>query len=52
MVVRDEVRKMKTVAPLVAAMSNEARCKALKCVAEKLAEKKDEIFAENKKDLE
>lgn len=52
MVVRDEVRKMKTVAPLVAAMSNEARCKALEKVAEKLAEKKDEIFAENKKDLE
>ena len=52
MVVRDEVRKMKTVAPLVAAMSNEARCRALEKVAEKLAEKKDEIFAENKKDLE
>ena len=52
MIVRDEVRKMKTVAPLVAAMSNEARCKALEKIAEKLAEKKDEIFAENKKDLD
>ena len=52
MVVREEVRKMKTVAPLVAATSNEARCKALKIVAERLVEKKDEIFAENKKDLD
>ncbi len=52
MVVRDEVRKMKTVAPLVAAMSNEARCKALSVIAEKLVEKQEEIFAENKKDLE
>ena len=34
MVVREEVRKMKTVAPLVAATSNEARCKALKIIAE------------------
>ncbi|MBP3719390.1 MAG: glutamate-5-semialdehyde dehydrogenase [Eubacterium sp.] len=52
MVVRDEVRKMKSVAPLVAAMSNEARCKALEKVAEKLVEKQDAIFAENKKDLD
>ena len=52
MVVRDEVRKMKTVAPLVAALSNEARCQALQKIAERLAEKKDEIFAENKKDLD
>ena len=52
MVVRDEVRKMKTVAPLVAAMSNEARCKALSVIAEKLVEKQAEIFAENKKDLQ
>ena len=52
MVVRDEVRKMKSVAPLVAALSNEKRCAALKKIAEKLVEKQDEIFAENKKDLE
>ena len=52
MVVRDEVKKMKLVAPLVAAMSNEARCKALSIVAERLVEKKESIFAENKKDLE
>ena len=52
MVVRDEVRKMKSVAPLVAAMSNEERCKALEKVAEKLVEKQEAIFAENKKDLE
>lgn len=52
MVVRDEVRKMKSVAPLVAATSNEARCKALEKVAEKLVENQDAIFAENKKDLE
>ena len=52
MVVREEVRKMKTVAPLVATTSNEARCKALKIIAERLVEKKNEIFAENKKDLD
>ena len=51
MVVRDEVRKMKLVAPLVAALSNEARCAALAKIAEKLVERQDEIFAENKKDL-
>ncbi|SEP61252.1 glutamate-5-semialdehyde dehydrogenase [Lachnospiraceae bacterium NE2001] len=51
MVVRDEVRKMKLVAPQVAALSNEARCAALAKIAEKLVEKQDEIFAENKKDL-
>ena len=33
-------------------MSNEARCKALEKVAEKLVEKQDAIFAENKKDLD
>ena len=52
MVVRDEVRKMKSVAPLVAALSNEKRCEALKLVAESLQDKKDEIFAENRKDLD
>ncbi|MBO4863775.1 MAG: glutamate-5-semialdehyde dehydrogenase [Eubacterium sp.] len=52
MVVKDEVRKMKQVAPLVAAMDNETRCKALEIVAERLVEKQDEIFAENKKDLD
>ena len=51
MVVRDEVRKMKLVAPLVAALSNETRCAALSKIAEKLVEKQSEIFAENKKDL-
>lgn len=52
MIVKDEVRKMKKVAPLVAAMSNEKRCRALSVIAEKLVEKQDEIFAENKKDLD
>ena len=52
MIVKEEVRKMKTVAPLVAALDNSARCNALKKVAEKLQEKQEEIFAENKKDLE
>jgi glutamate-5-semialdehyde dehydrogenase len=52
MVVRDEVRKMKSVAPLVAATSNETRCAALKLVAERLQERQAEIFAENQKDLE
>ena len=52
MVVRDEVRKMKLVAPLVAALSNETRCAALSKIAEKLVEKQSEIFVENKKDLE
>ncbi|SNU08544.1 glutamate-5-semialdehyde dehydrogenase [Lachnospiraceae bacterium] len=52
MIVKDEVRKMKSVAPLVAATSNETRCAALKLVAERLQERQAEIFAENKKDLD
>ena len=52
MIVRDEVMKLHTVAPLVAATSNEKRCEALKNVAAKLQENAEKIFAENKKDLE
>ena len=52
MVVRDEVRKMKSVAPLVAALDNKTRCKALIKVAECLVKRRAEIFAANKKDLE
>ncbi|MCR5212811.1 MAG: glutamate-5-semialdehyde dehydrogenase [Eubacterium sp.] len=52
MVVREEVRKMKSVAPLVAGLSNEKRCNALILIADRLEEKKEEIFIENKKDLD
>ncbi len=52
MVVKDEVAKIHGVAPMVAAISNEKRCEALKLVATRLEEKADEIFAENKKDLD
>ena len=52
MIVKDEVRKMKLVAPMVAATDNETRCKALSIVAERLQENAEAIYAENKKDLE
>ena len=52
MIVREEVERLHSVAPLVAATTNEMRCNALRRVAEKLEEKKEEIFAENKKDLD
>lgn len=52
MVIREEVQKMKRVAPLVAAMSDEDRCKALRIVAARLQERRAEIFAENARDLE
>lgn len=50
--IREEVKKMKLAAPHVAAMSNEQRNKALGLVADNLQKKADEIFAENKKDLQ
>lgn len=52
MKIREEVRKMKNDAPFLAASSIETRNKALKLIAENLEEHKEEIFCENKKDLE
>ena len=51
MSIREDVRKMKLVSPYVAAMSVEKRNKALEAVARALQENKDQIFAENDKDL-
>lgn len=52
MKIREEVRKMKNDAPFLAASSIETRNKALKLIAENLKVHKEEIFCENKKDLE
>lgn len=52
MKIREEVRKMKNDAPFLAASSIETRNKALKLIAENLEAHKEEIFCENKKDLE
>ena len=52
MSIKEDVKSMKLVSPYVAAMSIETRNKALKTVAEALKINKEEIFAENRKDLE
>ena len=52
MSIREDVSKMKLVSPYVAALSVSKRNEALKKVAEAIEIKKDEIFAENEKDLE
>ncbi len=52
MSIKEDVKSMKLVSPYVAAMSIEKRNKALKTVAEALKINKEEIFAENRKDLE
>ena len=51
MSIREDVSKMKLVSPYVAALSVSKRNAALKKVAEAIEIKKDEIFAENEKDL-
>ena len=48
--IRQEARKMKLVAPVLAASSNEMRNKALLAIKDALQAKKDEIFAANEKD--
>ena len=49
--IREEVYQMKQVSPLLAASDGEQRNEALKRIAELLAGHKEEIFAENRKDL-
>ena len=48
--IREEARKMKLDAPVLAASSNEARNAALNAIADALISKKDEIFAANAED--
>ena len=48
--IREEARKMKLDAPVLAASSNEARNAALSAIADALISKKDEIFAANAED--
>ena len=48
--IRDEARKMKLVAPVLAASSNEMRNSALRAIAEALAANKEKIFAANAED--
>ena len=50
--VREAVWKMKSVAPEVAALSDEARRRALEGIAGRLEAEKEAIFAENRKDLD
>lgn len=52
MKIREEVREMKKDAPFLAASSIETRNKALELIAENLKAHKEEIFCENKRDLE
>ena len=52
MKIREEVRNMKKDAPFLAASSIDTRNKALELIAENLKAHKDEIFCENKRDLE
>ena len=48
--IREEARKMKLVAPVLAASSNEMRNSALRAIAEALAANKEKIFAANAED--
>ena len=48
--IREEARKMKLVAPVLAASSNEMRNSALRAIAEALAANKEKIFAVNAED--
>ena len=48
--IREEARKMKLDAPVLAASSNEARNAALSAIADALISRKDEIFAANAED--
>ncbi|MDO5361595.1 MAG: glutamate-5-semialdehyde dehydrogenase [Eubacteriales bacterium] len=52
MKIREEVRNMKKDAPFLAASSIDTRNKALELIAENLKAHKEEIFCENKRDLE
>ena len=50
--IREEAKKMKLDAPILAASSNEQRNEALRLIAEALNAHRDEIFAANKEDCE
>ena len=50
--IREEARKMKQAAPVLAASTDEQRCRALQAVADILQAHAAEIFEENRKDLE
>ncbi len=49
--VQEEAKKLKAASPVLAASSNEMRNNALLAIAKALEEKKEQIFAENQKDL-
>ena len=51
MKIREEVRRMKGVAPRIAASREEQRNRILERVAASLEEHAEEIFTENRKDL-
>ena len=48
--IREEARKMKLDAPVLAASSNEMRNSALRAIAAELTARKEEIFAANAED--
>ena len=50
--IREEARKMKLDAPVLAASSNEQRNEALRLISEALSAHRDEIFSANEKDCE
>ena len=50
--IQEEAHKMKLVSPLMAASSNDDRCRALKMIGEALKARKDDIFAANHEDLD
>ncbi len=50
--IREEIMRMKEVAPILATSTNEDRNRALSYIVDALQEKKDLIFAENAKDMQ
>ena len=50
--IREEARKMKETAPILAVATDEQRCRALQAVADMLQAHAEEIFDQNRKDLE
>ena len=49
--IKEEARRMKLAAPMLAATDNSLRNSALEAIAVALEENQDEIFAANAKDL-
>ena len=52
MKIKEEVRKMKMAAPVLAASSEEQRNSALSLIADRLIQNKEAVFSENSKDLD